>query len=68
MGTRSRSPLALGALVLVLCALVAATFDGPRWEDLQRGDDQSAVAEGDQPGEEADERDRGGAVAGAAGR
>lgn len=32
----------LGALVLVLCALVAATFDGPRWADLERGDDRAA--------------------------
>ncbi len=37
--TQRLSPLALGALVLVLCALVAATFDGPRWTDLERGDD-----------------------------
>lgn len=49
MGTNSRSPLALGALVLVLCALVAATFDGPRWDDLQRGDDRPpVVTDGDQ--------------------
>ena len=47
--------LALGALVLVLCALVAATFDGPRWTDLQRGDDQPAVAERDQPADEPDD-------------
>ena len=53
MGTNSRnpfqhSPVLLGALVLMLCALVAATFDGPRWEELQRGgDDPPAVAEDD---------------------
>lgn len=39
MGTNSRNPLPLAALVLVLCALVAATFDGPRATDL-RGDDE----------------------------
>lgn len=54
MGTNSRSPLTLGALLLVLCALVAATFDGPRWEDLQRGDDQRAVSEGDRLSDEPD--------------
>jgi hypothetical protein len=52
MGTTSprslnRSPLALGALVLVLCALVAATFDGPRWTDLERDTDRPPVTEQD---------------------
>lgn len=55
MGTNSRSPLTLGALVLVLCALVAATFDGPRWDDLQRGDDRPAVSEGERSAEDGDE-------------
>lgn len=53
MGTNSRNPLTLGALLLVLCALVAATFDGPRWTDLRRGDDPPPVAEG---GDERDDR------------
>ena len=52
MGTNSpapsrNSPITLGALVLVLCALVATTFDGPRWDDLRRGDDPPTVTEGD---------------------
>jgi hypothetical protein len=60
MGTQSpdpsrHSPVALGALVLVLCALVAATFDGPRWDDLRRGDDPPTVTEGDRPADEAEE-------------
>lgn len=46
MGTHSRSPLTLGAAVLVLCALVAATFDGPRWRDLDPGADRPAASEG----------------------
>ena len=61
MGTHSprshgQSPLALGALVLVLCALVAATFDGPRWTDLQRGDDRSSTSTADQDHPRADDR------------
>lgn len=36
MGNRSRTPLTLGALVLVLCALVAATGEGLRWTGLDR--------------------------------
>lgn len=59
MGTHSPrslhlSPIALGSLVLVLCALVAATFDGPRWTDLGRGTERPPVAE--------QERDRSGAA------
>ncbi|WP_183098516.1 DUF4129 domain-containing protein [Nocardioides pelophilus] len=59
MGTHSPrslhlSPIALGSLVLVLCALVAATFDGPRWTDLDRGTERPPVAE--------QERDRSGAA------
>lgn len=61
MGTHSPrslrlSPIALGSLVLVLCALVAATFDGPRWTDLGRGTERLPVAEQEQ-------RDRSGAAA-----
>jgi len=52
VGTNSRNPvrhgpLALGALVLVLCALVAATFDGPRWTGLEREPERPSVAEQD---------------------
>lgn len=59
MGTHSPrslrlSPIALGSLVLVLCALVAATFDGPRWTELGRGAERPQVAE--------QERDRSGAA------
>ncbi|MDZ5622980.1 DUF4129 domain-containing protein [Nocardioides sp. HM23] len=55
MGTNSRSPLTLGALLLVLCALVAATFDGPRWDDLERGAERPAVSEGDRAADEPDD-------------
>ena len=61
MGTHSplpprQSPVALGALVLVLCALVAATFDGPRWSDLRRDDDRPATSAEDQDLEQPDQR------------
>ena len=59
MGTSSRNPqqpLAIGALVLVLCALVAATFDGPRWTDLRRDADRTAVTEADPAEERAEAR------------
>jgi hypothetical protein len=52
MGTNSRNPIALGALVLVLCALVAATFDGPRWTDLQRQDDRPAAGQEERPADQ----------------
>lgn len=35
MGTRSRLPLALGAVVLLLCALVAATSTPTRWTGVE---------------------------------
>lgn len=47
MGTHSRNPLTLGALVLILCALVAATWDGPRGLGLERDEEQPAVTEDD---------------------
>lgn len=52
----TRSRLALGALVLVLCALVAATFDGPRWTELSGEADRTAVSETDESDERADAR------------
>src|SRR5436190_24363636 len=55
MGTHSRNPLMLGALVLVLCALVAATFDGPRWTDLQREDDRPTAGQQDRPADQPEE-------------
>ncbi len=48
MGPSSRSSLALGALVLVLCALVAATFDGPRGVGLEREVERTSVADDDE--------------------
>lgn len=50
MGTDSPDPVkhgavTLGALVLVLCALVAATFDGPRWTDLEGEEDRPTTSE-----------------------
>lgn len=47
MGTNSRipnlhGPIVVGALVLMLCALVAATFDGPRWASLERTEEPPA--------------------------
>lgn len=50
MGTPTPDPsrhgtFALGALLLVFCALVAATFEGPRWAGLDGDDDRPAVAE-----------------------
>lgn len=57
MGTLSHphrhGPLALGALVLVICALVAATFDGPRPAALGGGDRPPASV---QEGERYDDR------------
>src|SRR4051794_12750624 len=35
MGTRSRTPLALGAVVLLLCAVVAATSTPARWTGVE---------------------------------
>lgn len=51
------SPVTLGALVLVLCALIAATFDGPRWTDLRRADDDrsSVTEERDRPADRTDQ-------------
>jgi hypothetical protein len=46
------SPVALGALVLVLCALVAATFDGPRWTGLQEEEDRPATGQDGRPYDE----------------
>lgn len=60
MGPSSRSSLALGALVLVLCALVAATFDGPRGVGPEREGERTSVAEDDgrrQPIERSDPED-----------
>lgn len=60
MGPDSRRPgphssLALGALVLVLCALVAATFDGPRWSPLERGEPESSSAQEEERADEPEE-------------
>lgn len=45
--SRQQSPLALAALVLVLCALVAATFDGPRWSGLRGDAERTSLTEAD---------------------
>jgi len=62
MGTDSpnpsrHSPVLLGALVLVLCALIAATFDGPRWSELRRADDDrpTVTEERDRPSAETEQ-------------
>ncbi len=38
--------------MLVLCALVAATFDGPRWTDLRREDDRPAAGQEERPADQ----------------
>ncbi|KAA1425605.1 DUF4129 domain-containing protein [Nocardioides antri] len=48
--------VALGALVLLLCALVAATFNGPSRVGLERDDDRSRVVEEGDSRERADQR------------
>ncbi|KAA1418090.1 hypothetical protein, partial [Nocardioides antri] len=48
--------VALGALVLLLCALVAATFNGPSRVGHERDDDRSRVVEEGDSRERADQR------------
>lgn len=48
--------VALGVLVLLLCALVAATFDGPRRAGVEPEDQRPRVAEEGGSGEQAEER------------
>ena len=52
---RPHSSLAPGVLVLVLCALVAATFDGPRWSTAHPGDDRPVATQQHHRGDRADE-------------
>ncbi|WP_183095927.1 DUF4129 domain-containing protein [Nocardioides stalactiti] len=52
---RGLTPVALGAAVLVLCALVAATFDGPRWSERDRVTDRSSASEDDERDQPEDE-------------
>lgn len=57
MGTNSRipnrhGPIVVGALVLVLCALVAATFDGPRWTGFERAEQPPASTPDGAPAED----------------
>ncbi|MFC5729677.1 MULTISPECIES: DUF4129 domain-containing protein [Nocardioides] len=57
MGNRSPAPLTLGALVLVLCALVAATGDGLGWTGPERTAPVETPAERAEPGD-SEGRDR----------
>lgn len=49
------SPVTLGALVLVLCALVAATFDGARWTAAEEQVERPSTAEQAGAADRADE-------------
>ena len=49
MGTFSRTPLAIGALALLLCALVAATSDPLRWERAGTGPVERTTEERTEP-------------------